>query len=275
MRVKSLPKERIRYALRDSRYKSAQAQAAKRLGVYIDWEKSIHRVDTVYGRNRWWACMYQTTDDRTLIVSADDNGFSAAVIDQDSFWEWGIMCVERDGVRTLEEIRMVDLCDFFGVTILHDPSPSVADEQDEDRPPISIDDLDIAMMAMAEIASNVHYIKLSKRYKNAASQAAKRLGVNIDWKRSVWKAGAMYGQSNWSALPYLTLDGKILVVSSDDEGLSAAVIEEEFAWISHCDDTGSAWLEEDDMRDLCHIACLLNGDGLRLERHLRQVMHDY
>ena len=275
MRAKALPKDRIRYALRDSRYKSAQAQAAKRLGVVIDWEKSIHRVDTKYGRNRWWACMYQTTDDRTLVVSADNNGLSAALIEEDSFWEFAVTCVERDGVRTLEESHMLELCEFFGVTILHEPSPSVADEQDEDRPEIAIDDLDPSATAMAEIASNVHYAMLSGRYKSAQAQAAKRLGVVIDWKRSVWKAGAMYGQCHWSALPYLTLDGKILVVSSDDEGLSAALIEEEFAWISHCDDAGSAWLEEDDMRDLCHIACLLNGDGLRLERHLRRVMHDY
>jgi len=275
MRAKALPKDRIRYALRDSRYRSAQAQAAARLGVIIDWEKSIHRVDTVYGRNRWWACMYQTADDRTLVVSADDNGLSAAVIDQDSFYDFCITCVECDGVRTLEESHMLELCEFFGVTILHEPSPSVADEQDEDRPPVAIDEFDLAMTAMAEIASNVHYTKLSGRYRDAASQAAKKLGAIIDWERSVWKAGALYGRSHWSALPYLTMDGKILVVSADDEGLSAAVIEEEFAWISHCDDAGAAWLEDDDMRDLCYRAGLLNGAGLRLERHLRQVMHDY
>lgn len=102
--------------------------------------------------------------------------------------------------------------------------------------------------------NKLNYAKIDNRFATAARQAAKALGVKIgDTPR--WKAGAMYDRLRWHVEAFMTADDRILVISQDDLGLSAAVIDD----FEHA---VPAWLERDAMDDICRMAEILDQDGL-------------
>lgn len=93
--------------------------------------------------------------------------------------------------------------------------------------------------------SNLDYAPIDNRFASPARQAAKALGVSIR-RRPTWESAAVCDRLRWYAEAYETADGRILVVSADALGLSAAVIDEMPRPVL-------TWMDRDDMRELCAV----------------------
>ena len=110
--------------------------------------------------------------------------------------------------------------------------------------------------------TSIDYANIDNRYALPATQAAAMLGVKLSPEAArdpKWRAGAMYGALRWYAEVHELADGRLLVVSADDKGLSAR--------LTDTLDATHLCMDYDDMKRLCASVKIWDDRGLAAARH--------